>query len=812
MRDSKHSQTFVEEILQLLRTTPSETDSLHKHYTAKLLFIFSRLTRLIDYHHYCAERQQTLPMTSSQQYELPTLSEVVNSSTTSEMKLQSPKSASPIVSHTTSERESSHTSTTINPTNGLPIPLASETFATAVSTLPTNAATSTVPTTTTSSNNTLVSNTTMNLNSNSLTVSVATLQPPVNAASSPIQSPSPLSSSFESPSRNNISSNTSSSALASSTQSDINQKNPDTAVANFATTPQNSAFVSDLQHSGKYSNSSGSLDSYENDAPVVCRICEEVIKAHQLSEHTKYCAIISKCDLKNFSCDLRLNQLVEAMHHTRRKLEEDNHNRQHSAEIKCLKKLEKFAASAASLGYDGQTASINRCTHLMNEIDKIVNSNSNVVVTTFGKRIAKVIEEKWASMNEYQLLINSRPMETTKSAKGKGFWSFLSLFKQPNVQKDRVNTPSASRSKMVSIQDFEILKPISRGAFGRVYLASKKRTGDLYAIKVIRKRDIIRKNMKNAVLAERDALAMAHNPFVVKLYYAFQSKEYLYLVMEYLIGGDLASLLRALNTFDVQMARRYAAEIVLALEYLHSIGIVHRDLKPDNILINDDGHLKLTDFGLSRLGAINEGRTPGAEQIPDPLLDLSNSKEINLDASVHNTSSTIQGIVGTPDYLSPEILLGTGHGEGVDWWALGVMTYEFLFGIPPFNAESPERIFQKILNREVEFPEIIAKNLPPAAIDFIERLLELDPAKRLGANGVNEIKSHPFFEGINWETLLTEPMDDVFIPRPSDKQDTSYFWDRKSLYGSSPNSIMKNSTDPDGKLLSTSKGSTKNVF
>jgi serine/threonine protein kinase len=295
-------------------------------------------------------------------------------------------------------------------------------------------------------------------------------------------------------------------------------------------------------------------------------------------------------------------------------------------------------------------------------------------------------------LNEYQSLLTSRPVDSKK----KGFWSFLSVFKQHEKEKDLAPSP---RARTVSIQDFEILKPISRGAFGRVYLATKKRTGDLYAIKVIRKKDIIRKNLKDAVMTERDALAKAQNPFVVKLFYAFQSKEYLYLVMEYLIGGDLASLLQALNCFELVMTRKYVAEIVLALEYLHSIGIVHRDLKPDNILINDDGHLKLTDFGLSRLGYIEEaGPAPAAGQGPDPLLDLSNAKEISIDVE-DSTHSSSNRVLGTPDYLSPEVLLGTGHSEAVDFWALGVMTYEFLLGVPPFNAETPELIFQKILAR-----------------------------------------------------------------------------------------------------------------
>lgn len=358
-----------------------------------------------------------------------------------------------------------------------------------------------------------------------------------------------------------------------------------------------------------------------------------------------------------------------------------------------------------------------------------------------------------------------------------------------------LNSPSTSGQKKAkvsaSITDFEILKPISRGAFGKVYLAQKRKTGDLYAIKVLSKSDLVRKNAADSVIAERNALAIAHNAFVVKLFYAFQSTENLYLVMEYLIGGDLASLLRNLYTFEIDMAQQYAAEIVLSLEYLHSVGIVHRDLKPDNILITDEGHLKLTDFGLSRVAMITDRMGSGtagaspfgmgpqipqkpAQKAPDPLLDIAAEADLE--------DSTTKQILGTPDYLSPEILLGRRHGEAVDWWALGVITFEFLCGYPPFAADSPEKIFQNILACKVEWPD--DWEVPDEAKAFVHALLELDPKKRLGSHGVEEIKAHPFFRGVQWQTLLNKPMNDIFVPRPANLQDTSYHWDRKQLYGS----------------------------
>lgn len=209
-----------------------------------------------------------------------------------------------------------------------------------------------------------------------------------------------------------------------------------------------------------------------------------------------------------------------------------------------------------------------------------------------------------------------------------------------------------------SIKDFEILKPISKGAFGRVFLARKIATDDLYAVKVIKKSDMIRKNMVNYVLAERRVMALSKTPFVVKLYFAFQSKDYLYLVMEYLIGGDLSSLMTATGYLEEPIAKFYIAEAIAALEYLHSNNIIHRDIKPDNMLIDQCGHLKLTDFGLCKI------------MVNDSMDDKSASSD-----KLHIASATLKlprkpskrtlnrAVLGTPDYLAPELLLGIEHGS-----------------------------------------------------------------------------------------------------------------------------------------------------
>ncbi|KAF8986345.1 hypothetical protein BGZ52_009062 [Haplosporangium bisporale] len=386
------------------------------------------------------------------------------------------------------------------------------------------------------------------------------------------------------------------------------------------------------------------------------------------------------------------------------------------------------------------------------------------------------------------------------------------------------STPPYNKSRVPSIQDFEIIKPISRGAFGKVYLARKKTTKDLYAIKILKKADMVRKNMVNHVLAERRVLALTRTPFVVQLFYAFASKDYLYLVMEYVIGGDLSSLLAVFGSFEEEMARMYIAECVLALEYLHSNGITHRDLKPDNMLVNTEGHLKLTDFGLSRITVPDndmfswqEYKTPSLNRrhlsrpstasgpqgkyASTPGTFKQGEKKPNTNSSMTGTSSkhstspgrmnaspatssvqpgasigarsirrhrgSSKALLGTPDYLAPELLLGIGHGAAVDWWSLGVCLFEFLTGYPPFMDEAPEAIFKNILNHDIQWPE---SGLSWEAHDLINKLLSWDPALRPSPS---ELKAHPFFQGVDWENIRNQEA--PFIPSPNDNTDTSYF-------------------------------------
>lgn len=285
---------------------------------------------------------------------------------------------------------------------------------------------------------------------------------------------------------------------------------------------------------------------------------------------------------------------------------------------------------------------------------------------------------------------------------------------------------------------------------------------------------MIRKNAVQSILAERDILISARNPFVVRFFYSFTCRENLYLVMEYLNGGDLFSLLRNLGCLEEDMARVYIAELVLALEYLHSLNVIHRDLKPDNLLIGRDGHIKLTDFGLSKVGLINSTEDLSGSSTIRTAIFQDNEIKTETTCSVNREQRQKLSVVGTPDYLAPEILLGMGHGATADWWSVGVILFELLVGLPPFNAESPQQIFANIMNRDIPWPQI-PEDMSYEAYDLIDKLLIDNPIQRLGATGAGEVKRHLFFRNINWDTLARQKA--AFIPS-AEALDTSYFMSR----------------------------------
>nr|CAH8838031.1 unnamed protein product [Trichobilharzia regenti] len=294
------------------------------------------------------------------------------------------------------------------------------------------------------------------------------------------------------------------------------------------------------------------------------------------------------------------------------------------------------------------------------------------------------------------------------------------------------------------LNDFTFLKVLGKGSFGKVMLAEYKATGEVFAVKVLKKEVILQDEDVDCTLTERRILVLAvHHPFLTALYCAFQTEDRLFFVMEYVNGGDLMFQIQRARRFDEARARFYAAEVILALMFLHNHYIVYRDLKLDNILLDAEGHCKLADFGMCK-----EGMKPG------------------------KTTSTF---CGTPDYIAPEILAELDYGFSVDWWALGVLMYEMMAGAPPFEGDTEQDLFNAISYEEVTYPP----NLHPDAVDILSKFLVKSPARRLGCvvadGGELAIQRHPFFKEIDWQILEERRVRPPFRPKVRSRIDTSNF-------------------------------------
>lgn len=490
-----------------------------------------------------------------------------------------------------------------------------------------------------------------------------------------------------------------------------------------------------------------------------------------------------------------------------------------------------------------------------------------------------------------------------------------------------LQTPT-QKTVTTGIKDYEIIKAISKGAFGSVFLAKRRLTGEYVAIKCLKKTDMIAKNQVLNIKSERAVMMkQSDSPYVAQLYSSFQTKDNLYLVMEYLSGGDCAALLKMLGSLDEKWTRRYVAEIIVGIDDLHKRDIVHRDLKPDNILIDSKGHLKLIDFGLSKMGVLgrhtmrhrkssasehaieffrkhassgNIGQSPlvTAGLLESPELgpfhkrtssltpfSLSPSAEMSRPMFIaHNTLSSLSShdlaplvkkrtrshhfrhastrsdsasssmdspsfkasiprtssdssfaivddeflvspiqneeihsyvlydpnldekktFIGTPDYLAPETIVGGEQGEWSDWWSLGCILFEFLYGYPPFHDDTPDRVFQNILRGEIDWPPLEVdedeKICPPLAKDLIRKLLVLDPPQRLGYSGADEIKLHPFFDGVIWDKLYEDDTDS-FVPTLDGPESTDYF----DLRGADMSQFPKDDSDEEPREPQSAK-------
>jgi serine/threonine protein kinase len=292
----------------------------------------------------------------------------------------------------------------------------------------------------------------------------------------------------------------------------------------------------------------------------------------------------------------------------------------------------------------------------------------------------------------------------------------------------------------VKLEDFDMLEILGTGTFGKVRLCKHRSTNIYFCMKILSKVRVVRLKQADHINNEKNVLNMVQHPFIVKLFSTFKDATNLYLLLEFVPGGELFNYIRRAGRLPNHITRLYAAEIVMAIEHLHQNNILYRDLKPENLLLDEFGHIKLTDFGFSKYVPV---RT--------------------------------YSMCGTPEYIAPEIILNKGHDRGVDWWSLGVLIYEMLAGYPPFNGDPNKTIFEKILSGKVEMPE---KRFEPDAEDIILKLLMVDPATRLGCmkNGVLDIKNHAWFRSIEWDQLVQTPFPGLLNPGITKDNDTHNFY------------------------------------
>ena len=296
-----------------------------------------------------------------------------------------------------------------------------------------------------------------------------------------------------------------------------------------------------------------------------------------------------------------------------------------------------------------------------------------------------------------------------------------------------------------SEKDFTKIKLIGKGSYGNVYLVRYNKNNQIYAMKVYIKSDLREKNQENNTKSERNLMTQINFPFIVSVKFAFQTESKLFLVQEFIQGGDLFYHIHSGSKFSNERTKFYIIEIILAIEFLHNNNMIYRDLKPENILIGIDGHIKLTDFGLSKM--------------VDSLEDKSYT------------------VCGTLQYIAPEIIKGEGYNNSVDWWSLGIIIFEMFTGKLPFKFKYDAQYSLDIYKKKIIYPSWIEEN----AKDLIANLLSIDPNKRLGngINGADNIKKHPFFNNVDWDKALKKQLKPPFIPKVEDETDIKYF--EKSL-------------------------------
>eukprot|EP00094_Tigriopus_californicus_P011256 TCALIF_10863-PA protein Name:"Similar to Akt1 RAC serine/threonine-protein kinase (Drosophila melanogaster)" AED:0.14 eAED:0.14 QI:0/0.62/0.66/1/0/0.11/9/1081/457 len=349
-------------------------------------------------------------------------------------------------------------------------------------------------------------------------------------------------------------------------------------------------------------------------------------------------------------------------------------------------------------------------------------------------RLVTKTRRDWVSaIEKVKLKLEDENMETEETSEDNS--KFVDMFKNTGKRRHR-----DGRCK-VTLENFEFIKVLGKGTFGKVILCREKSTQSLYAIKILKKEVIIRKDEVAHTLTEKNVLQKTKHPFLLQLKYSFTTVDRLCLVTEYVNGGELYFHLSKERQFSEDRTRFYGAEIICAISYLHKLGIIYRDLKLENLLLDQQGHIKIADFGLCK-------------------------------EDIHwgNTTKTF---CGTPEYLAPEVLEDSDYGRAVDWWGVGIVMYEMMSGRLPFYNHDHEVMFELILVEEVRFPGCMS----PEARELLSGLLIKDPNKRLGGGPEDaaEITTHVFFQTIDWNLLKEKKLEPPFRPQVMSDTDTRYF-------------------------------------